>query len=251
VSEAVLWAGALAVLGAILGSFAAALVVRWPAGRSVVHGRSACDACGRTLRAGELVPLLSALRLRGRCRGCGARIDPVHAQIEGLALAIGALSGWIAPGAQGLAGAAFGWLLLALAWLDWRAFWLPDRLTGALALGGVASGLAGVVPALVDRAIGGVAGVAALWAIGEGYRRWRGRVGLGGGDPKLLGAIGLWLGWRMLPAVLLTASLVGLGVVAVRAVAGRRMARDEALPLGTLLAVAAYPAWAIMIMTTP
>jgi leader peptidase (prepilin peptidase)/N-methyltransferase len=247
VSEAVAWAAALAGLGAILGSFVAALVVRWPEGRSVLRGRSACDSCGRTLTAVELVPLLSALALRGRCRGCGARIDPVHARIELAAVVVGAVSGAVAPGAEGVAGAVFGWLLLALAALDWRAFWLPDRLTATLALAGVAGGLLGLGPDLATRAIGGAAGFLMLWTIAAGYKWWRGREGMGGGDPKLLGAIGLWLGWRMLPAVLLTASLIGLGIVAVRAMTGRTMRRDEALPLGTLLAVAAYPAWVLMI----
>ncbi len=70
---------------------------------------------------------------------------------------------------------------------------------------------------------------------------------MGGGDPKLFGAIGLWLGWRMLPAVLLIASMTGLALVLLAAMRGRPMARDSALPLGALLAVAAYPAWLAMI----
>ncbi|WP_267414760.1 prepilin peptidase, partial [Sphingomonas sp. GC_Shp_4] len=116
---AALWAAMLGVLGAILGSFIAALVSRWPEGRSVMRGRSACDGCGRTLSSLELVPLLSALWLRGRCRRCGVRIAPLHWIIELAALAIGAAAGWVAPGVVGIAGAVFGWLLLALAALDW------------------------------------------------------------------------------------------------------------------------------------
>ncbi len=241
------WGIALAVLGAIVGSFIAALVVRWTEDRSVMRGRSACDACGRVLTPVELVPLLSALALRGRCRGCGAAIDPVHWQIEATALAIGAAAGWIAAGPVALAGAVFGWLLLALAALDWRAFWLPDRLTALLAGGGVATGIMGWTPALADRLIGGVGGFALLWGIAAGYRRWRGREGMGGGDPKLFGAIGLWLGWRILPAVMLTAGLIGLGVVLFRQATGRAMTATDMLPLGTLLALAAYPAWLMMI----
>ena len=243
------WALVLGVAGAIVGSFLAALVVRWPEGRSVMRGRSACDGCARTLDAVELVPLLSAARSRGHCRTCGAAIDPVHWQVEAAAALVGAVAGWVAPGTAGVAGAGFGWLLVALAALDARHFWLPDPLVALLALGGLASGLAGIEPVLVDRLIGGVGGFALLWGVAAGYRRWRGREGLGGGDPKLFGAIGLWLGWRLLPAVLVVAGLVGLGVVAVAWARGRRMAADDALPLGTLLAVAAYPAWLLMIGT--
>ena len=228
-------------LGLILGSFIAALVVRWPEGRSVAGGRSACDACGRTLRAVELVPLVSAAWQRGRCRGCGAAIDPIHWQVEAAALVIGVSAGWVAPGPAGIAGAVFGWLLLALAALDWRAFWLPDRLTLLLAATGLLGAATDLPPSMADRLAGGALGFGLLWGIAIGYRLWRKR------DPKLFGAIGLWLGWRMLPAVLLVAALIGLGVVLVRRLAGRPIAADDALPLGTLLAIAAYPAWLMMI----
>ena len=102
-------------------------------------------------------------------------------------------------------------------------------------------------PAIVDRLIGGAAGFASLWLIAVAYRRARGREGLGGGDPKLFGAIGLALGWRLLPAVLLVAGMAGLGWVAFHHLRGRAMHADDALPLGTLLAIAAYPAWLLMI----
>lgn len=245
------WATALGVLGAVVGSFIAALVIRWPQGRSVMTGRSACDGCGRTLRAAELVPLLSGAASRGRCRTCDARIDPAHWRIEAGALAIGAAAGFVAPGHAGLAGAVFGWLLLALAALDLVAFWLPDRLTALLALSGIASALAGFEPAPVDRLIGGAAGFATLFGVARAYRLVRGRDGMGGGDPKLFGAIGLWLGWRMLPAVLLIASLVGLGAVLSAAIRGKRVTADTALPFGALLAIAAYPAWLFMVAMAP
>lgn len=241
------WAMLAAILGAIVGSFLAALVMRWTEGRSIVRGRSQCDHCHAPVRARDLVPVFSFVALRGRCRDCGAAIDPRHPAIELAAAAVGAVSLLVAPGVEGVAGAVFGWLLIALAALDLAAFWLPDRLTGALAVAGLAGGLVGLDPPIGDRVIGGVAGFAILWAIGRVYRRVRHREGLGGGDPKLFGAIGLWLGWRMLPAVLMVACLVGLGVVLIQHVRGRAMARDAAMPLGTLLAIAAYPAWAFMI----
>ena len=249
--SAVGWALLLGGLGAIFGSFIAALVIRWPAGRSITRGRSTCDHCGRTLGPAELVPIVSFLLQRGRCRSCGAPIDRGHLAIELAALAIGAVAGAVAPGWAGVAGAVFGWLLLALAALDIVAFWLPDRLTALLAVVGVASGAAGLAPALPDRLIGGVAGYAALAAVALGYKALRGREGMGGGDPKLMGAIGLWLGWRMLPAVLVIASLIGLGVALFAHLTGRHVARDTALPFGALLGVAAYPAWLAMVGLAP
>ena len=250
-SEAAFWAASLGVLGAIVGSFVAALVTRWPDGRSVMQGRSACDGCGRTLRAVDLVPLLSALVLRGRCRSCRATISPVHWWIELAGLTIGVAAGLVVPGPVGVAGAVFGWLLLALASLDLVAFWLPDRLTLLLAATGLASGALGIDPPMSERLIGGIAGFGTLWLVAFGYRRIRGRDGMGGGDPKLFGAIGLWLGWQMLPAVLLIASMIGLGVVLAAHLKGRSMAADTALPFGALLAIAGYPAWLFMIGLTP
>ena len=236
----------LGLLGAILGSFIATLVLRWPAGRTL-GGRSACDACGRVLGPLELVPLVSAAALAGRCRTCRAPIAALHWQVEAAAAVVGGLSGWLSPDRAGVAGAVFGWLLLALALLDLRAWWLPDALTALLAASGLAAGALGLGPPLVDRLIGGAAGFALLWVVGAAYRRLRGRDGMGGGDPKLLGAIGLWLGWAMLPPVLLAACLLGLGVAIAARIGGRAVARDDPLPLGALLAAAAYPAWALMI----
>ncbi|HEX8383834.1 MAG TPA: prepilin peptidase [Sphingomonas sp.] len=242
----------LALLGAIIGSFLATLAVRWPRDRSVLTGRSACDGCGRTLAPRDLVPIASALLSRGRCRTCGESIDPIHWQVELACAGVGLGAGLVAADPlHALAGAIFGWLLVTLAALDWRDFWLPDRLTGLLALAGLTAGVIGLTPGLDERLIGGVAGFAVLWAIARGYRLIRGRDGMGGGDSKLFGAIGLWLGWRILPSVLLLAGLVGLGVILFRRLTGRAVARDDALPLGTLLAVAAYPAWLVMIGFAP
>ena len=242
-----IWPVLLGGLGAIFGSFIATIVVRWPEGRSVLRGRSACDGCGVVLRPRDLVPLVSALVARGRCRRCGAAIDPRHWQIEVMALLIGVAAGIAVPGPVGIAGAVFGWLLLTLGALDVVAFWLPDVLTVTLAVGGVVTGALGVSPSLTGRLIGGGVGFVALWAVGAGYKLLRGRVGLGGGDPKLLGAIGLWLGWRMLPTVVLFAALVGLGIAVVGALRGRATTLTDRMPFGALLAIAAYPAWLVLV----
>lgn len=246
-----LWPGMLGVLGAVIGSFLATLVIRWPQERSVLRGRSHCDACNAVLGPRDLIPLLSAALSRGRCRRCASPIDPRHWQIELAALFIGALAGLAVPGPAGIAGAVFGWLLLALAALDITEFWLPDSLNLILALAGIAAGLAGVDPPLTDRLIGGAAGFGSLWLIGFGYQRLRGREGLGGGDPKLLGAIGLWLGWRMLPAVLLLAAMTGLALVLLGMLTGRAAKLDDRVPFGALLAIAAYPAWLFLLGSTP
>ncbi|WP_136163639.1 prepilin peptidase [Sphingomonas flavalba] len=230
--------------GAIAGSFAATVVLRWPRGASVARGRSHCDGCGRTLGPVELIPLAGFALRGGRCRTCRAPIDLRHPAIEAAAAGIGALALGLAPDwATGAAGALFGWMLLTLAVLDLDHLWLPDRLTLPLAALGLGAGLIGIAPPLADRVAGLVVGFGSLWVVAEGYRLLRGRVGLGGGDPKLFGAIGAWLGWALLPWVLLAASVGGLAAVAVMAALGKRPGRATRLPFGTLLAAAAFALW--------
>lgn len=237
-----MWPAALGVLGLIFGSFIATVALRWPEGRSALRGRSACDSCHKALRAHELVPLLSYALQRGRCRACGAAIHPGHVGVEIAGALIGIASGLVTPGWEGVAGAIFGWLLLALAALDLAAFWLPNVLTGLLALAGIVDALF-FDPGWVDRILGGLFGFGLLWLVAFTYRHVRGREGLGGGDPKMFGGIGLWLGATMLAPVLLAASVIGLAVALALRISGREMGMTSRLPLGTLLAVAAFPAW--------
>lgn len=244
---AVLWAVAGAGLGAVIGSFLATAAIRWPQERSVARGRSACDSCGRTLGPVDLIPLFGYLIRRGRCATCGAAIDRRHLLIELAAAAIGAIAFALAPGLTGFAGALFGWQLLLLAVLDVEHFWLPDRLTYPLALTGLAAGSAGVPPWPNDRLIGLAAGFAGLFAVALLYRLVRKREGLGGGDPKLFGAIGAWLGWAALPMVLLLAALIGLAAVAAARARGEAVRATTRLPFGALLAVAAWPLWLLLI----
>ncbi|WP_017671603.1 A24 family peptidase [Blastomonas sp. AAP53] len=232
---------AAAIAGAIFGSFIGALVVRWPQGRTVMTGRSRCDSCDTNLKPWQLVPIVSHLALRGRCAACRQPIGWEGLAIEAGAALIGALALALHPGGAGVAIAAFGWLLLPLAVLDLKHYWLPQPLTAALALGALASMGAGLPPDWASRLIGAGAGFGVLWSVATGYRQLRGREGLGGGDPWMLGAIGLWLGWQLLPLVLMIAS--GLGLAAALIMQRRGAAVDGAtrFPLGTLLALAAWP----------
>ena len=230
-------------LGLIIGSFIATLVLRWPLNSSVIKGRSACDGCGAVLQPYELVPLVSHGFLHGKCRRCGIAIDPLHWQVELAGAVIGVAAMIASQNWLGLIGAGFGWLLLALALLDLRHFWLPDRLTALVAVTGIAGGLARFAPDLSARLIGGGVGYAALALIALVYRFLRKRDGLGGGDPKLLGAIGCWLGWQALPHVLLGASLGGLLWVGLRMASGTKVTATDRLPLGSLLAIAAFLDW--------
>jgi leader peptidase (prepilin peptidase)/N-methyltransferase len=138
------------------------------------------------------------------------------------------------PNVHGGALALFWLLLLAPAVLDAGHHWLPDPLTFILAIAGLLVGGVATGATLAERLIGGAAGFTVLWFIAYSYKRSRGREGLGAGDPKLLGAIGLWTGWFALPAMMLIAALAGLAVAVMQ---GR--SRFDRMPFGTLLASAA------------
>lgn len=225
------------VLGLILGSFIAALTWRWPRGTSILKGRSHCDTCQTPLKPLNLIPVLSFLYQNGRCTTCAAPISRRHLGIELAAGLIAALSLFVAPGLPGLALASFGLLLLTLAVLDVEHFWLPNRLTLPL----LALGLALAPPPLPDRLWGALAGYASLTLIAFTYKKLRRREGMGGGDPKLFAAIGAWLGWTQLPFVLLGAGLIGLLLVLLDKQRGAPLKPDTPLPLGSLLALAAWP----------
>lgn len=231
------------ILGLIVGSFFATIFVRWPQGRSALGGRSRCDGCGETLRAWELVPLLSFMVARGRCLRCGARIDSGHLLIELAGGMVGVAAVLAHPLPLALATALLGWMLLLLAALDVEHHWLPDALTLPLIPLGLGAAALGLGPPILDRLLGALVGAMVLWLLGVAYERLRGQEGLGGGDPKLLAAIGAWVGLLQLPFVLLGAGLLGLLALLLMRLRGQAVGRTTRLPLGALMALAAWPIW--------
>lgn len=235
-----------AIAGAIAGSFIATICVRWPQGEQATSGRSRCDSCNRALGPLDLVPIASWLVTRGRCRTCGAPISTLHLWVELAAAGLAALAIAIEPNIHGAGLALFWLMLLAPAILDARHHWLPDPLTFGLAIIGLAIGGVATGALFLDRILGGAAGFLSLWLIARSYRRSRGREGLGAGDPKLLGAIGLWTGALALPAIVLIAALGGLAVAIMQ---GR--GRLDRMPFGSLLAGAAVLWTAVLAFRTP
>lgn len=234
------------VLGSVIGSFVALVADRWPRGEDIVVAPSQCRACGHRLRPANLVPVVSYCLQRGRCAQCRAPLpaDLLLAELGGAGIAWLALAHTSdlanAPDlVAGLALAIFGWALLLLALLDARHFWLPDALTVPLTLAGLAAAALLPEPTLAARLAGATLGYLSLEGLRRGYRWWRGRDGLGGGDPKLLAAIGAWLGAASLPGIVLLASLLGLAWAGAERLRGRPAGGIAPIPLGTTLAIAA------------
>lgn len=235
----------VALLGLVVGSFLNVVVHRVPRGESVVSPRSACPGCGHEIRSRDNVPVLSWLLLRGRCRDCAAPISRRYPLVEagtgllfaGVSLVVG-LS-WALPAYLYLAAIA-----VALALIDLDVHRLPDAIVlpsypVALVLLGAASLLDGDGAALVRALVGAVAlfGLyAVLWFVRPG--------GMGLGDVKLAGVLGLYLGWWGWDALAVggfLAFLVG-GLVSLPLLLSGRAGRRTAIPFGPSMLGAALAA---------
>jgi leader peptidase (prepilin peptidase)/N-methyltransferase len=203
--------------------------------------RSQCPACGHRISALENIPVVSFLILRGRCSACRAPISPRYPLVELVAgvLTVAAVLrfGGLTPSAA--AACLLLWSLIALTFIDFDTQLLPDNITLPLAWAGLLANVAGWVPgvSLRDAVIGAVAGYLALWAVYWLFKLIRGKEGMGYGDFKLLAALGAWLGWQMLPLIVLLSSVVG-AVIGIGLVVFK--GRDHQIPLafGPYLAIA-------------
>ena len=202
--------------------------------------RSQCPACGHRIGALENVPVFSYLFLRGHCLACNAPISARYPIVELMtaALTVAAIVRFGATPA-GVAASVFLWMLVAMTFIDFDTQLLPDNLTLPLLWAGLLANLVGAVPTVTlrDAIIGAIAGYLVLWMIYWAFKLIRGKEGMGYGDFKLLAALGAWLGWQMLPLIVLLSSVVGAAIgISLVAFKGR----DHQIPLafGPYLAIA-------------
>jgi leader peptidase (prepilin peptidase)/N-methyltransferase len=221
-----------------IGSFLGVLIRRLPQGAPVLWVRSACPGCQTPLAPRDLVPLLSFVAQRGRCRHCLKRIAAFHWWIELAALGVAAWAVTAGRPDTLVADCVLGWTLLALAWIDAETMLLPDVLTLPLLLAGFAEAWLLDPASLPDRAIGAGLGWGCFAGIGWLWRRWRGIDALGAGDAKLLAASGAWLGWQALPEVLVVAALAAIAATLARN--GRHVAATHRLAFGPWLVLATW-----------
>jgi leader peptidase (prepilin peptidase) / N-methyltransferase len=240
-SDAVAWGAVLAAPA--IGSFLGVLIRRLPAGRPVAWSRSRCEGCNALLGVRDLIPLVSWLACRGRCRFCGRRLGYFYPSVELSALVVALIAVFLDQGGEVWLDCILGWWLLTLAWIDARHWVLPDPLTLPLVVAGLLAALLFDRAELTIRALGAALGYLALRVLADVYRRLRGRDGLGQGDAKLLAAAGAWVGAGGLPQVILIAALAGLFAAACLRLAGIRLGAFSALPFGPFLALATWLVW--------
>lgn len=255
-----LFAGLCGVAGLLIGSFLNVVIHRvpimldreeqdWLAEREgkpvsterfgIVTPRSRCPACGHKISAAENIPLFSYAWLRGKCSACAAPISARYPVIEALtALLSVVVALHFGPGWQALAALVFLYFLIALTFIDVDTQLLPDRLTLPLVWLGLLVNLTGIgFTTLSSAVLGAVAGYVSLWLVYQAFKLATGKEGMGYGDFKLLAAIGAWLGWQMLPVVILLSSVAG-AVIGIALIVATRRGKEIPIPFGPYLAIA-------------
>ena len=202
--------------------------------------RSGCPSCGHNITVLENIPIFSFLFLKGRCSACGTRISVRYPIVEALT---GVLSGYIAWRFGFTLAVVFAlllcWALIALTFIDADTQLLPDDITLPLLWIGLIANLGGTFTDLNSAILGAVLGYLVLWAVYWCFKIFTGKEGMGYGDFKLLAALGAWLGWQMLPLIILLSAAVGAVVgIAGILIAGRE--RAARIPYGPYLAAAGF-----------
>ena len=205
---------------------------------NLVVPRSACPHCNHQIAAWENVPVISYLLLKGKCVKCKAPISARYPIVEVLTGALSALLIWrFGSGFAGLATLVFAYLLIAMTFIDADTQLLPDDLTFLLLWCGLLININGTFATLPEAVIGAATGYLSLWSIYWIFKLATGKEGMGYGDFKLLAALGAWLGWKMLPVIVLLSSAVG-AVVGIALIVFAKHGRDNPIPFGPYLAAA-------------
>jgi leader peptidase (prepilin peptidase) / N-methyltransferase len=267
-----LFAASVFVLGLVIGSFLNVVIYRlpimlereWraqaaefapesvpvqaPAERfSLATPRSACPACKTPIKASQNIPVISWLALRGRCAACKAAISVRYPAVE---MASGILAAWIAWhfgfGAPAICAVGVTFALIALTGIDIDHQLLPDSITlplmwaglvAAVVIGPVAGAALPVAPQ--DAIMGAAAGYSSLWLVFHAFRLITGKEGMGYGDFKLFAAFGAWMGWKVLPLIILLSAAAG-AVLGLFMIALRGRDRAAPMPFGPYLAAAGW-----------
>jgi leader peptidase (prepilin peptidase)/N-methyltransferase len=248
------------ILGLLIGSFLNVVIHRLPimmqresdnyvateSGKEPAHTsrynlivpRSACPHCQHQITALENILVISYLVIGGKCRGCKAPISIRYPIVEAITGLLSGLMIWhFGSGTAGLGAIVFVWFLIAMTFIDADTQLLPDDLTLPLLWLGLLLNLHGTFTSLENAVIGAVAGYLSLWTVYWAFKLLTGKEGMGYGDFKLLAALGAWMGWSMLPLIILLSSAVG-AVIGISMMVLGRLGKGKPIPFGPYLAIA-------------
>lgn len=251
------------ILGALIGSFLNVVILRVPAlleydwrcqcsellevegeeqerPPGIVASRSKCPNCSHGIRPWENIPIISYLILRGKCASCAEKISLRYPLVEFSTAVLFTVVIWkFGPTVQGASALLLTAFLIAMTGIDIDHQLLPDNFTLPLMWGGILLSFWSIHTDLVSSVIGAIGGYLVLWTIYHIFRLLTGKEGMGYGDFKLLAALGAWLGWQMLPLVILLSSVVG-AVVGIVLMGTGKLQKDKPMPFGPFIAAAGW-----------
>lgn len=250
----------LGIFGLLIGSFLNVVIHRYPRmmdresenavaeyrkeplphqdAYNLIVPRSACPHCGHQITALENIPVISYLFLRGKCRECKAPISVRYPLVELVTgLATGGLIWMLGSGIAGMAAVVFVFFLITLTMIDADVQLLPDDMTLLLLWIGLLLNTQSVFTSPADAVLGAAAGYLALWLVSSTYKLLKKQDGFGQGDFKMLAALGAWMGWKMLPLIILLSSATG-SVIGITLILMSRMGFSTRLSFGPYLAFA-------------
>ncbi|MDX1734208.1 MAG: A24 family peptidase [Halioglobus sp.] len=201
---------------------------------------SHCPHCGAPVKPWQNIPVVSYLLLRGKCGNCSVAISPRYPIIELITGLVSLSLLWHFPPGTPLLGALIlTWALIALTMIDIDHQLLPDNITLPLLWLGLLFNIAGTFTALSSAVIGAAAGYLLLWSVYWLFKLATGKEGMGYGDFKLLAALGAWMGWQVLPMIILMSSVVG-AVIGIALMVIKRRGREIPIAFGPYLAIAGW-----------
>lgn len=205
---------------------------------NLVVPRSRCLGCGQAITALQNIPVVSFLVLGGKCAGCKVRISPRYPFVETIAGALAGYAVWrFGFSLAGIGALIFVFAMIALTFIDLDTFYLPDDITLPLLWAGLLLNMGSAFVDLQSAVIGAACGYLALWSVFWLFKLITGKEGMGYGDFKLLAAIGAWLGWQMLPLVILLSATVG-AIIGIGLMIFAQHGRETPIPFGPYLAIA-------------
>ena len=219
-----------------------------PEGRfDLMQPRSRCRNCAKQITALQNIPVISYVLLGGKCAACGTRISARYPTVELLTAVLSAIVAWrFGLGPEAVVGIGITWTLVAISVIDIDHQIIPDSIVLPLLWAGLIASLfspvSGTQTLFIDPAssiVGAAVGYLSLWSVYHAFRLVTGKEGMGYGDFKLLGAFGAWLGWNMLPLIILLSAVVG-AVMGIALIALRGHDRNIPIPFGPYLAAAGW-----------
>ena len=219
-----------------------------PEGRfDIMTPRSCCPSCGHQITPGENVPVISYLLLGGKCAGCNVKIPVRYPVIEILTAILTGIVAWhFGFGWEAVAAILLTWVLIAISVIDIDHQYIFDNtvlpmvwLGLLLSLYHPVAGAETLFVAPKSAIVGAIAGYLSLWSVYQVFRLLTGKEGMGYGDFKLLAALGAWLGWQMLPLIIMMSAIVG-AAVGIILIAAKRHERSVPIPFGPYLAASGW-----------